>query len=129
MWKSCWTNIWIVSDLRRHNAQVTVAPLAIRILFVGINKTQHFPLLVSFVFSVEKKNMSCCSVNSFDFASNFSSAKSNELTEQDMFCFNHTSAFYTSNNSMKMLMNDKKHRLQPEILPGIHVAMYWRHVL
>ena len=36
----------------------------------------------------------------------FSRAKSNELTdEQYVFCFNHTSAFYTSNNIMKMLTN------------------------
>ena len=39
-------------------------------------------------------NMSCCSVNSFDFAlqregSFFQRLKSNELTEQqDLFCFN-----------------------------------------
>ena len=33
---------------------------------------------------------------------NFSSTKSNELTDQqDMFCFNHTYAFYTSNNIVK----------------------------
>ena len=32
----------------------------------------------------------------------FSSEKSNEFTEQrDMFCFNHASAFYTSNNVVK----------------------------
>ena len=51
--------------------------------------------------------MSCLSVNLFDFTrEKISSAKSNELTDQqDMFCFNHVSAFYTSNNIMKMLMN------------------------
>ena len=32
----------------------------------------------------------------------FSNEKLNELTdEQDMFCFNHASAFYTSNNIVK----------------------------
>ena len=32
----------------------------------------------------------------------FSSEKSNELTDQqDMFCFNHASAFYTSNSAVK----------------------------
>ena len=37
-----------------------------------------------------------------------SSVKSNELTEQqDMFCFNHASAFYTNNSIMKKLMNNE----------------------
>ena len=48
--------------------------------------------------------MFCWSVNSFDF----SSKKSKKLTDQqDMFCFNHASAFYTSNNIVNMLMNNK----------------------
>ena len=38
----------------------------------------------------------------------FSSEKSNELTDQQgMFCFNHSSAFYTSNNVVKLLINNK----------------------
>ena len=51
----------------------------------------------------------------------FSSEKSHELThQQDIFCFDHASAFYTSNNIVKMLMNYKfKAQLQPEILPEI----------
>ena len=53
---------------------------------------------------LRSKNMSCWSVNSFDF----SSENSNESTDQqDMFCFNHASTFYTSNNIVKMLINNK----------------------
>ena len=39
----------------------------------------------------------------------FSSEKSNELPDQqDMFCFNHASTFYTSNNiEKKLLINNK----------------------
>ena len=37
----------------------------------------------------------------------FSSTKSNELTDQqDIFCFNHASAFYTSNNNMNNVLNN-----------------------
>ena len=40
--------------------------------------------------------------------SSLSSAKSNESTEQqDLFCFNHAYAFYTSKNIVKILMNSK----------------------
>ena len=53
--------------------------------------------------NVGVENMSCWSVNSFNFTRKiFSSAKSNELIDQqDTFCFNHASAFYTSNNIMR----------------------------
>ena len=44
----------------------------------------------------------------FSASAVFSSEKSNELTDQqDVFCFNHLSAFYTSNNVVKLLMNNK----------------------
>ena len=48
-------------------------------------------------------NMPCSSVNWFNFSrEKLSSAKSNVLTDQhELFCFNHASAFYTSNNVMK----------------------------
>ena len=80
--------------------------------------------------------MSCRSVNSFDFARknarafryecSFSSAKSNELTDQhDMICFNHASAFYKSKNIVKILMNNKfKALILTGNMPDIYVAMF-----
>ena len=42
-----------------------------------------------------------------------------------MCCFNQASAFYTTNNIVKMLMNNKfKARTQTEILPEIYVAKF-----
>ena len=60
----------------------------------------------------------------------FSSEKSNELTDQqDIFCFNHASAFYTSNNIVKILMNNE---FKTQTLTGnpaeITVANFLRHV-
>ena len=46
----------------------------------------------------------------------FSSVKSNKFADQqDMFCFNHTSAFHTNNNIMKMwVSNDIKAEISTE---------------
>ena len=45
------------------------------------------------------RNISCCPVISFELPERFSaSAVLSNARQQDMFCFNHASAFYTSNN-------------------------------
>ena len=72
--------------------------------------------------------MPCWSVNSLIFSREKlherSSEKSYELTDQqDMFCFNHASAFYMSINIVKMI--SKKFKAQtPKILPEITVANF-----
>ena len=46
--------------------------------------------------------------------------------QQDMFCFNHASAFYTNNNNIVMLMNNK---FMPQTLTGNPTGNLICHVL
>ena len=60
------------------------------------SKTCFIGLLICSIFGGEKLH------ERFGASAFFSAKKSNELTDQqDMFCFNHASAFYMSNNIVK----------------------------
>ena len=60
------------------------------------SKTCFIGLLICSIFGGEKI------ARTFQWERIFFSKKSNELTDQqDMFCFNHASAFYMSNNIVK----------------------------
>ena len=79
----------------------------------------------------------CCSVNLFDFAREkcwgasvrmqFFQFKIERMNrQQGMFCFNHASAFYTNNNNIVMLINNK---FMPQTLTGIPTGNLTCHVL
>ena len=82
------------------DSQIHVLPLPPTDLLV-CGKTCLVGLLIRSIF----RGKNCTSASA---RVQFFQRKSNELTDQqDMFCYNHASAFYTSNNIVKMLMNNK----------------------
>ena len=88
-WGHCW---WI-------RAIIKAKANATSIMFCG--KTCLVGLLIRSIFA--GKN-----ARALQRECSISSEKSNELADQqDMFCFNHASTFYTSNSTVKMLIDNK----------------------
>ena len=84
--------------------------------------------------------MSCWCVNSFDFSREkctsasarvqFSQRKIERInTPTRHVCFDHASAFYTSNNTVKMLMNNKFNKFKAQTLTGNPTGNYSSQLL